>query len=242
MKITNLDAEIARLVAMKEASEKMKALLGDDLERLRELDAKSVAAKNVAGENTGTMGSIWELVYGITTKIHDATTDSPETREQMFVDALDEFMNPPIPAGVDKVKVTTAGQYASTARKLLVKVTEAKADIHEFDGKSVKDVRQSFKAADMLARLETAAGISKELRFIAKYGKADDLIAISEAVRVVYNPIKAARDAKSKKGEAAKAIPELQQQAPAEAGTVETVAAELADAGEEKPQAVAQAA
>lgn len=84
--------------------------------------------------------------------------------------------------------------------------------------------------------LEALKKANQQARFIIKNGGEaghKELNELFQLVAAVYGPIKAKKDASSKKGEAAKLLPELQQQPPVEAGNVETVAADLsADAGE----------
>lgn len=232
-KTLTLDEQIAALLGLKERQEKVAGLVADELAAIRKLDKDALDSKNAADQARGQKSTIWENVRSIALKVYDATTDAPDTRYQVFSDVLDEFLNPKGGDAADKVKLTTAGQYASTGRKFLVTLlTEQGQDPNEYREASVKDVRNAFKDGTVKARNTVLVTPMKQLRYAAKHAtdtEWQNIAAVMGAIEGLYNPIKARKDKSSKKAEAARAIPELQQQSPAEPTTAETVAGEIAD-------------
>lgn len=233
-KALTLDEQIAVLLGLKERQEKLSGLVADELKAIRELDAQATDSKNAADQANGQRNSIWDNVKSIVFKVHEATKDAPDTRHQVFSDLMDEFLNPKGGVAADKVKLSTAGQYASTGRKFLVTVlTDQGHEPEEYSEASVKDVREAFKDGKVKARNKALAEPMKHLRYAAKHATDAEWLLIATvtgAIEALYNPIKARRDRSSKKGEAARAIPELQQQSPAEPTTAETVAGEIVNA------------
>lgn len=243
----SLDEQIAALLALKERREAVAGLVGEELDNIRKLDAAAIDSKNAADQANGQRGSIWDNMRSIMFKVYDATADAPDTRHQVFTDVLDEFLNPKGGDAADKVKLTTAGQYASTARKYLTTIMSPEAgttpvDVPEL---SVKDAREAFKDAGHKARVTAQAEPLKQLRYAAKHGTdaeyAEQVKAVFAAIEGLYNPIRARKDKASKKAEADREIRDLVQQQPAAPAVVEIVAADIAgDDGEEvqKQQAV----
>lgn len=230
-KALTLDEQIAALLEMKARSEKIRAMVAPELETLRALDAAAIDSKNHADQLNGQKGTIWSNVQAIMAKVYDATVGEEDTRHQVFTDAMDEFLNPKATHG-DKVKLTTAGQYASTARKLLVEViTKQGTEPVKYAEMSVAEVRKEFRDAEVAARLDVIGNWMKDLRYAAKHGTAQELAqldTVKEAIYTIYNPIRARKDKTSKKAEADREIRDLQQQAPTEPGTVESVVADIA--------------
>ena len=223
------------------------------LARLAELQAAAIVAKNSSDElvtvKDGTDG-IWANVYAIACIVEDATKDGLEDRRHdMLTDVLAQWIKPGNDEAGKPLKLSTVGQYASTARKALLSCTDAKVTLDSrYAGKSVADVRKSFRSLKDVAMLELAANAGKEVRYAIKHGDEaahKELEELFSLISALYRPIKAKKDGASNKGKAAVGLPELQQQPPAEAGTVETVAADLADEGhgeeaETEKQAVGQ--
>lgn len=245
-KALSLDEQIAALLALKDRREAVIGLVGEELENIRKLDAAAIDSKNAADQANGQRGSIWDNIRSVMFKVYDATNDAPDTRHQVFTDVLDEFLNPKAGAGADKVKLTTAGQYASTARKYLTTIMTAEAgttpaDIPEL---SVKDAREAFKDVAHKARVSAQAEPLKMLRYAAKHGTdaeyTEQVKMVYLAIEELYNPIRARKDKTSAKATADREIRDLQQQAPTEPGVIETVAGEIAGNDEEvlKQQAV----
>lgn len=231
-------SDFQRMLAIKAHYE---ANLAPILERIEQAQTKLIDAKNVADDAKTEGNNVWKDIFSIAAMVHDATVKNPEYRYELFTDAMEKFIVPAQGPDGKPLKLTTAGQYASTARKLLVDVCTAQhRDIAEFMEMSVKEVREEFKDSTHAALNEAIGETAKNLRYVVKYGTDDERKVLeaylAEAVKL-YNPVKARRDAASKKGQAAKAVPELQQQAPADGGVVETVAADLADDGGDKAAA-----
>lgn len=243
-----LDEQIAALLGLKERQEKVMGLVQDELNNIRELDKAAIDSKNAADQGNTQRGGIWENVRNIALKVYDATVDAPDTRYQVFSDVLDEFLNPKGGDAADKVKLTTAGQYASTGRKFLVTLlTDQERSPDDFREAGVKEVREAFKDGKVKARSTALSEPMKQLRYAAKHGTDKEwhtqfdaegkpthagIEALVLLIEGIYNPIKARKDKNSKKAEAARAIPELQQQAPAEPAVNEVVAGEITDAAE----------
>lgn len=225
--VLTLDEQIAALIAIKARREEVMELVGPDVQALRELDKAAVDSKNAADQLGGQRGSIWEHIRNIVFKVHQVTVDATDTREQVFTDVLNEFLNPP-QVGADKVKLSTAGQYASTGRKFLVSIlTEQGQSPEDYADATVKDVRESFRDAKVQARIEYVGKLTKALRYVAKYATVEEyagMTAVMEAVDALYTPVKQRKDKTSKKAEADAQLRDNQQQAPTEATIVEHVA------------------
>lgn len=215
--------------------------IAPQIEALQALNDKAVNAKNAADEGSTVKdgeNGIWKTVFAVAQIIEADTRNGLENeRHQLFTDALSLFLIPKTDAAGKPLKLSTVGQYASTARKLLCEVvTKQGTTLDKYADMGVKDVRQLFRSKDDAVMLEALKKANQQARFIIKNGGEaghKELNELFQLVAAVYGPIKAKKDASSKKGEAAKLLPELQQQPPVEAGNVETVAADLsADAGE----------
>lgn len=232
-----LEQQIQALMQLQARRDAILPLVAEEVAAIRELDKAAMDSKNAADQGNGQKGSIWDNVRGIVMKVYDATMDAPDTRHQVFSDVLDEFLNPKGGAGTDKVKLTTAGQYASTGRKMLVTLlTEQGRDPEDFREAGVKDVRHAFKDVNVVARNEELAELGKKLRYAAKHGTEKEYAAlelVKEAITALYNPIRSRKDKASKKSQAAVAVPELQQQAPAEPAQHEVTAGDAADVAEQ---------
>lgn len=238
-----IEEQIEALMQLKARREAVAALVGDDLQAIRDADAAANASKNAADQANGQRGSIWEHTRSIMFKVYDATKDAPDTRHQVFTDVMDEFLNPKGGDAADKVKLTTAGQYASTGRKYLTTImTDTGVSPEEVPELSVKDAREAFKDVHHRARVAAQAEPLKQLRYAAKHGTdaeyAEQVKAVFAAIEGLYNPIKARKDKSSKKAEADREIRDIVQQQPTAPGVVEVVAGEIADATEEGEEVI----
>ncbi len=230
--------QIAALQAIAERSEKIMQLVSDDVNAIREADKAATDSKNHADQANGQRNAIWTHVRNIAFKVQEVTADAPDTAAQVFSDVMDEFLNPKGGDNADKVKLSTAGQYASTGRKMLTELLIVPGgDLNKVREATVRDVREAFKDSKVQPRNVVLAVFSKNLRYAAKHGTDEEYAAIDAvkaAVEALYSPIKARKDKASKKAEAAREIGALQQQAPAEPGVLDIAAGVVAgdEAGE----------
>lgn len=222
-----IEQQIAALTEMKERRDAVVALVSDELAVIRELDKAAIESKNAADQASGQKSNIWDAIKACVFKVYEHTADAPDTRHQVFTDVFDEFLNPKAAAGTDKVKLTTAGQYASTGRKMLVTLlTEQGQSPEDYADATVRDVREAFKSGTVQARNKLLGEVGKSLRYAAKHATEEEwkmFAFVAEAITELYNPVKARKDRSSKKAEAAREVPELQQNAPAEPAVVETI-------------------
>lgn len=231
-----IQQQIEALQAIAARSAQLMELVGADVQAIRDADKAATDSKNAADQMNGQRSTIWEHVRNVAFKVQEITADDPATASQVFCDVMDEFLNP-VQAGAEKVKLSTAGQYASTGRKMLTELLIVPgADLETYRNATVKDVREAFKDVKVQARNNANGELGKMLRFAAKHGTVEEYdtahAAVVEAIKALYNPIKARKDKASKKAEAARELGDLQQQAPSEPAVVETVAADLVGEGE----------
>lgn len=229
----------ARIAAM----DAIEAAGKDHLEKLAALQDRVIAGKNASDDaETAKNGSdgIWSHVFALAVIVETVTAANGNTDERadLFNDVMGQWTQPGVGPDGKPLKLTTTGQYASTARKALEAVTASGETLAKFDGVGVAEVRASFRSKADVVLLDMVKDATLQLRYIVKHGKAEakeeTIKLLCELIGAEYRPIKAAKDAASNKGKAATALPELQQQPPAEAGTVETAADALADAGNEE--------
>ena len=228
-----LDQLIAHKTATAERAAKAQAIVAEELEAIREQAGTLIDAKNVADVASNVKKSLWEHFYSAACKILNSDEVAADEREQTFADAMEEFTAIATNPDGTKAKATTAGQYASTAGKMLAHVSLATTaeSITDFEGKSVSDVRKALKGnvdADLYTAIQEAA---KRLRFIVKNGTAEEkaeLDAVFAIITSKYNPVKARKDKASVAATADATLRDDKQLAPNEGTTVETVAGELA--------------
>lgn len=230
----NLD----ELIALKTRGEAIRKLVEPNINALRAIEAELTVNKNHADQMSGQRGSIWENVFAVMSTVYNETQGAESIRDQMFADAMGEFMTPKKTEGGDKVKTSTAGQYASTARKLLVEViTPTGTKPEDYADKSVADIRQEFKDAVVVHRLDQLAKMMKDLRYAAKHATPEEWAAYVNVAAVateLYNPVKARKDKTSAKATADREIRAGVQQQPTAPTVVETVVGDiLADVGNE---------
>ena len=233
-----LDQLIAHKTATAERAAKAQAIVAEELEAIRAQAGTLIDAKNVADVASNVKKTLWEHFYNAACKILNCEDVAVDEREQTFADAMEEFTAIATNPDGTKAKATTAGQYASTAGKMLAHVSLATTaeTIEDFEGKSVSDVRKALKGnedAELYTAIQEAA---KRLRFIVKNGTADEkaeLETVFASIVSKYNPVKARKDKASVAATADATLRDDKQQAPNEGTTVETVASELLDNDEE---------
>ena len=228
-----------------ERADKLAAGVQKELEAIRELNGKATEVKNVADTANGIKTTIWENAFAIARFIGE-NADIPKTeRVQYFRDVMAEFLTAPMQPDGKPGKLTTAGQYASTAQKVLgTLVTEQGKSWDDLAGKPVADIRKMFRDETDRVLLDQLSEATKQARYVIKHGTKTEKAALTtqkieedgetivvpgifDAIANLYMPIKARKDAKSKSAQAAKELEANRQQHPSEATTVETVAANL---------------
>lgn len=246
-KNANLAAlSLDELIALKQRGAKVAEAVAGEVQAIRELSAGVVDAKNAADHGNTLKGSLWSHVFAVAAKVAELTTDATDTRYQVFTDALAEFLIPATGADGKPVKLSTAGQYASTGRKLLLHVTDTGEDIAIYADKTRKDVMQAFKDTKDAALLDKVAEANKRLRFVVKHGtdaEKEALVALLEMATDLYNPVLARKDKTKRAAQADATLRDNRQQQPTEGATVEMVAGNIAEtaddgAGEEVKVAV----
>lgn len=232
MKTLNVaDMSLDALIALRQQSAEIAAACAADVEAIREKNAGVINAKNATDHGNTLKNGLWANVFNVIAKVAELTKDHPEIRYQVFTDTLAEFLVLPAHADGTKPKMTTAGQYASTGRKLLIDViTQQNRDPEEFAEMSVKDVRELFRDRKDAAKMEAIGEAGKRLRYVVKHGTEDEkarIAGILGEVDKLWNPVKARKDASKNKAKADAELRNDRQQAPSAPAVLETVAANI---------------
>ena len=182
-------ANASKIAALKNA-EKITALVADDLEALKAADAIARDAKNVTDQLGGVRSSIWSAVQHIVQVVADNA--KPEEREQLYFDVMGSILSPGTGPDGKAMKLSTAGQYASTGRKMLTHLIGKGYTADQLQEKTRQEVMALFKGADERARLEESKDAAKHIRYIAKHGTADDWGLIAQVIKSIesgYNTV-----------------------------------------------------
>lgn len=207
----------ARKSIREEQAELVERIIGEAKEA-----AKAAAQAGNARDNAGTAGkALFRDIIALSANVTEAMADVPEFAVMM----LDSLLAPL----VQDEKLNTAKAYVSMGRSLITKVFQPKqkagksvqAEAAALSEKSFADVRKIIAPpADPVAD-KMLSDITGKLRFIARQSDkasapkrdSDDdtlktnaqrrLSAILELVNAEYNPVKAAADAATAKGQAA---------------------------------------
>lgn len=197
----------------------------DAIQRITEANSKLVDAKNTADAAKTTGEHLWKDVFQVTNAVYAATVDCPADREIVLHGVLRPFLE------VEKgANLSTAGQYASTAKKLLVHVTKNREDITEYMDKNRRQILEAMRDKSHAELLEKVKDAAKEARFIVKHGdnEARKLLTDSlQTIKVIYGPIKARKESEKVAAVGAKEMADLRQRHPTAPMTVETVAADI---------------
>lgn len=218
-------ANAGKIAALKNA-EKIAGLVADDLEALRAADAIARDAKNVTDQLGGVRASIWSSVQNVVQVVADNA--KPEEREQLYFDVMGSILAPGTGPDGKALKLSTAGQYASTGRKMLTHLIGKGYTAEQLQEKTRAEVMALFKGADERARLEEMKDAAKHLRYIAKHGTADDWGLVSQVIKSIeagYNAVHSRVNAGKNATDVAER-PEMN-----EAAIIETVAAQLEQDG-----------
>lgn len=243
-----------------ERADKLAAGIQKELEAIREANGKATEVKNVADTASGIKSTIWENAFAIARYIGENADIPKAERVQYFRDVMAEFLAAPMQPDGKPGKLTTAGQYASTAQKVLgTLVTEQGKSWDDLAGKPVADIRKMFRDETDRVLLDQLSEATKQARYVIKHGtKAEKAALVTQKIEQdgetvvvpgifdtianLYQPVKARKDAKSKAAQAAKELEANRQQHPSEATTVETVAANLEQQQDEETAPAKQAA
>lgn len=198
------------------------------LQRIRDDNAKLTDASNAADEAGTHRNSLWADTLAVAELVRNATTDAPSLRTIIYSEVMGEFLG--------SETRNTAKAYASTAKSVLVKLwTEQDVPVDEVKNANYSEVRAMLRPVGNPQADADADDIRKMVGFIKRYGDKNGnsdtenavtrLERIKDAVTTEYNAVKSDKDSKTAAAKAARELQGLQQQAPREAGTVETVAA-----------------
>lgn len=223
----NIAFDLTAMATAINAMQKVQQQAGDAIQRIADANAKMIDAKNTADAAKTTGEHLWKDVFNVATAVYDATEECPADREMVLHAVLKPFLE------VEKgAKMSTAGQYASTAKKLLAHVTKNREDIAQYADKNRREILDAMRDKSHAELLEKIKDAVKEARFIVKYGdnEARKLLADAlQTIKVVYGPIKARKESEKVATVGDKELADLRQRHPTEPMTVETVAAIVAD-------------
>lgn len=208
-----------------EAMRTVREQSADAIQRIEAANGKMIDAKNVADAAKTTGEGLWGDVFQVTSAVYAATVDCPADREIVLHGVLRQFLD------VEKdAKMSTAGQYASTAKKLLAHVTKNREDIAEYADKNRREILDAMRDKSHAELLEKIKDAAKEARFIVKHGdnEARKLLAdCLQSISVIYGPIKARKESEKVATVGDKEMRDLRQRHPTAPMTVETVAADI---------------
>ena len=221
----NIAFDLTAMAAAINAMQQVQQQAGDAIKRIAERDGVLIDAKNVRDNAETVAGDLWRDVFQVASATFTATVDCPADREMVLHAVLKPFLE------VEKgAKLSTAGQYASTAKKLLAHVTKNREDIIEYADKNRSQIMEAMRDkshAELLKKIKDAA---KEARFIVKHGDAEARKLLGDylqSIAVIYGPIKAKKESEKAATVGAKELADLRQRHPAAPMTVETVAADI---------------
>jgi len=208
------------------------------LAKIREDAERVTNAVNAAGQAGTDRSSLWTDTLAVAELVYNATTETPSLRGIIYSEVMAEFLG--------SQERNTAKAYASTAKNVLATLwTEQGKTPAEVKKASYAEVRTMLRPVGNPQADADMESIRKMLAEIRRFGdkfakgteeapenSATRLARIRAVVEPEYNAVKSERDKASAAAKAARELKELQQKAPREAGTVETVAA--------KPEALPQ--
>lgn len=223
----NIAFDLTAMAAAINAMQQVQQQAGDAIKRIAEADAKLVDAKNTADDAKTTGSHLWQDVFQVASATFTATVDCPADREMVLHAVLKPFLE------VEKgAKLSTAGQYASTAKRLLAYVTQHKEDIAVYGDKNRAQIMEAMRDKSHAELLEKVKDAAKEARFIVKHGdnEARKLLADAlQTIKVIYGPIKARKESEKVATVGTKELADLRQRHPTAPMTVETVAATVVE-------------
>lgn len=228
----NIAFDLTAMAAAINAMQQVQQQAGDAIQRIAEANGKMTEAKNTADAAKTTGENLWKDVFQVASATFTATVDCPADREMVLHAVLKPFLE------VEKgARLSTAGQYASTAKKLLAHVTKNREDIIEYADKNRREILESLRDKSHAELLEKIKEAAKQARFVVKHGdnEARKLIGdYLQSIAVVYGPIKAKKESEKAATVGAKELADLRQRHPTEPMTVETVAADIVASRQER--------
>lgn len=199
-------------------------MVKDDLAVLANADEAGRTAKNVADAFTTVKASIWESVKNVV-KVVSENAPADET-EQLYIDVMGAVLSPATGPDGKAMKLSTAGQYASTGKKMLTQLLAKGVQFDMVADKTRSEVMAMFKSAEEQLRLQDMEKAPSQLRYIAKHGtdaQWNEVKAALAGVLAVYNAVKSVKDGDKN------AAPAADNGNAVVATIVETVAGEHAD-------------
>lgn len=223
----NIAFDLTAMAAAINAMQQVQQQAGDAIQRIAEANNKLADAKNIADDAKTTGNHLWQDVFQVASATFTATVDCPADREMVLHAVLKPFLE--VKKGA---KLSTAGQYASTAKKLLAHVTKNREDIIEYADKNRREILEAMRDKSHAELLEKIKDAAKEARFIVKHGdnEARRLLAdCLQTIKVIYGPIKAKKESEKAATVGTKELAELRQRHPAAPMVTETIAAIVVD-------------
>lgn len=221
----NIAFDLTAMAAAINAMQQVQQAAGDAINRIAEADAKLVDAKNVADDAKTAGTHLWKDVFQVASATFTATVDCPADREMVLHAVLKPFLE------VEKgAKLSTAGQYASTAKKLLAHVTKNREDIIEYADKNRREILDAMRDKSHAELLEKVKDAAKEARFIVKHGDTEARKLLADmlgSITVIYGPIKARKESEKAATVGSKELADLRQRHPTAPMVTETVAADI---------------
>lgn len=231
--------DILAMAPVFEAIREVQLNTADVLERIAERDNALRDAKNTADAAKAVQSDLWADVMTVTEAIFYATERQPDKRDWVINAVMQQFLN------VEKgAKRSTAGQYASTARKLLEYVTKNRREIREFVDMKRSAIMEAMRDKSHAALLKAVNDAAKKGRYIAKHGTTEERAALETLladVERIAAPIRARRDGEKAAAVGQRELAELKQQHPSAPTVIETVTAAVSGEGEEPAAKVAVA-
>lgn len=221
----NISFDLTAMAAAINAMQQVQQQAGDAIQRIAEANNKLADAKNVADDAKTTGNHLWQDVFQVASATFTATAACPEDREMVLHAVLKPFLE------VEKgAKLSTAGQYASTAKRLLAYVTKHNEDIADYSDKNRAQIMEAMRDKSHAELLEKVKDAAKQARFIVKHGDNEARKLLSDALQtiaVIYGPIKAKKESEKAATVGAKELADLRQRHPAAPMVTETVAADI---------------
>lgn len=206
--------------------------IGAVLDSIRSHSERLVEFKNAADQKSGEQTGLWSDVAKVSRAVAEAAQAAGMGAWAGYI--FEMAVQPVMPRDDDEGKrAATVKSYLSTGKSAVVNLLlPGKLDAGKLETMTYSEVRQAIKPPANPGADAARDDLRKMIAFIAKHGDkfgndADNnaqsrLSAIRAAVEPHYNAVKSAKDAKASAAKAAKELADNRQNAPSEAGTVET--------------------
>lgn len=202
------------------------------LDSIRTHSEAIATAKNAADTRTGEQSGLWKDVAAIAKQVTQAVKAAGLEDWAGYVFSV--AVAPVMPHDDDEGKrAATVKSYLSTGKNTVVRLLLPETvEPEKFDAMTYRDVRAALNPPKNPGANKTRDTIRKQVAYIARWGDTNGndasnnastrMDAIAAETLKHYNAVKTAKDAKSAAARAAKELEAGRQQAPSEAGTVET--------------------